>query len=671
MRFFRYLILISFICLSFIARTQLFGGQIKSKPGIISLLNCSNAIVSGTIYSGVNITNVNVSIPYTGGNMGVYPSSTFTSSGVTGLFASCASGQLSQGSGNVYLTIFGTASTTGTAYFNILFCGQSCQLNLLISSLSSLYLSNSVFCASGPTLILDVTNPITGKTWMDRNLGASQVATSPTDTNAYGDLYQWGRGADGHQCRTSPTTSTLSSTDQPGHGNFILAPNTPNDWRSPQNANLWQGVNGVNNPCPSGYRVPTETEINAERLSWGSSNSLGAFASQLKLPVAGRRWSNNGSLEYVGSFGTYWSSTVSSTNSKSLFFSDSSYVGGSSSITNYARWVGRSVRCIKETVGFIGSLNCAGHSQTGNLIMSQAASGVSISIPYIGGNGGFYASQTISSTGVTGLTASISQNWFASGAGSLIFNISGTPISSGTATFVIDIGGQSCSVNILVYGTQPQYPTGSVFCASGPTLILDVTNPITGKTWMDRNLGASQVATSPTDTNAYGDLYQWGRGTDGHQCRTSPTTSTLSSTDQPGHGNFILVTWSGNQGPDDWRTPQNITLWDGVNGVNNPCPNGYRIPTAAEFNAERLSWSSPNSIGAFNSPLKFSLAGFRNYTGTIGHNGFTGQYWSNTSGWTNQGIGYYLSTRLYFGQDFAVNGQSHRSKAMSVRCIKD
>jgi hypothetical protein len=124
---------------------------------------------------------------------------------------------------------------------------------------------------------------------MDRNLGASRAATSSTDAEAYGDLYQWGRAADGHQKRTSGTTSTLSNSDTPGHGNFILAPNSPYDWRSPQNNNLWQGVNGTNNPCPAGYRLPTEAELNAERLSWSSNNAAGAFASPLKLPVAGYR----------------------------------------------------------------------------------------------------------------------------------------------------------------------------------------------------------------------------------------------------------------------------------------------------------------------------------------------------------------------------------------------
>ena len=60
-----------------------------------------------------------------------------------------------------------------------------------------------------------VTNPATGRTWMDRNLGASQVATSVTDEFAYGDLYQWGRYADGHQARTSSTTSILATNNAP------------------------------------------------------------------------------------------------------------------------------------------------------------------------------------------------------------------------------------------------------------------------------------------------------------------------------------------------------------------------------------------------------------------------------------------------------------------------
>ncbi len=201
----------------------------------------------------------------------------------------------------------------------------------------------TVHCSGTPTAIVDVTNPATGKTWMDRNLGASRAATSSADPQAYGDLYQWGRFADGHQCRNSPTTSTLSSSDTPGHGNFILTLNIPTDWRSPQNPNLWQGVNGINNPCPGGYRLPTDAELNAERLSWSSNGAAGAFNSPLKLPVAGYRYYSNGSLGYVGSAGVYWSATVDGATARRLYFG-SSFAG----MIGDRRAYGYSIRCLKD-----------------------------------------------------------------------------------------------------------------------------------------------------------------------------------------------------------------------------------------------------------------------------------------------------------------------------------
>ena len=37
-----------------------------------------------------------------------------------------------------------------------------------------------------------IISPITGKKWLDRNLGATQACTSSTDKACYGDYYQWG-----------------------------------------------------------------------------------------------------------------------------------------------------------------------------------------------------------------------------------------------------------------------------------------------------------------------------------------------------------------------------------------------------------------------------------------------------------------------------------------------
>jgi hypothetical protein len=176
---------------------------------------------------------------------------------------------------------------------------------------------------------------------MDRNLGASRVATSSTDPQAFGDLYQWGRRADGHQCRNSATTTVLSSSDTPNNSAFIIGSSVTGDWRNPQNTNLWQGNNGVNNPCPSGYRLPTRSEFETEIQSWTTKNNLGAFSSPLKLPVAGYRDYENGLI--LSNVGSYWTSQTSGTGSISVDFNVSS-----AQLFNSARGYGSSIRCIKN-----------------------------------------------------------------------------------------------------------------------------------------------------------------------------------------------------------------------------------------------------------------------------------------------------------------------------------
>ncbi len=206
------------------------------------------------------------------------------------------------------------------------------------------YANGTVHCGGSATEIVLVTNPQTGKLWMDRNMGATHVASPLSGTSSYGDLHQWGRLSDGHQCRTSPTTTIISSSDYPGHGEFILSNSGQDwDWRSPQNNDLWQGINGANNPCPSGYRLPTEAEFDTERQSWGNNNITGAIASPLRLPPGGGRDFNNGGLFAIGSSGYYWTSTISGTNSRFLYFSTSNAF-----MNAFYRSTGYSVRCIKD-----------------------------------------------------------------------------------------------------------------------------------------------------------------------------------------------------------------------------------------------------------------------------------------------------------------------------------
>ena len=305
----------------------------------------------------------------------------------------------------------------------------------------------------------------------------------------------------------------------------------------------------------------------------------------------------------------------------------------------------------------IEAFNCTDTVHTGTLYNSNAAIYISSSITYLGGNGGVYAAQTISSSGVLGLTAELSAGNLNIGNGSLRFMIKGIPTSSGVAVFTFSIGNKTCTFYRNVMSSP--FPVNTVFCNGIPTAIVNLTSPMTGKSWMDRNLGASRAATSNTDTSAYGDYYQWGRGPDGHQCRSSSNTTNLSSLDQPIHSHFIIGT-----GP-DWRSPKNDNLWQGVNGVNNPCPIGYRIPTLNELEAERSSWSQNNGYGAYNSILKFTWVGYRNFgDGLINAMGLGGNYWSSSVNGT-------LAGTLGFGTISANIDYLMRSYGFSVRCIKD
>ncbi len=235
-----------------------------------------------------------------------------------------------------------------------------------------------------------------GKCWLDRNLGATQVANASDDSAAYGGLFQWGRLDDGHQARDSETTLNLSSTDNPGHSSFIDGEDFTWDWRSPQNDNLWQGTSGINNPCPSGWRVPTITEWQAEidAGSWAGFES--AYDSPLKLTRAGYRY---GFVDSEGSYAWYWSSTVDGTNAEYLYFYDGDAGAYSDSRSN-----GGSVRCVSDT------FSC----------------GNNVTFTYRGGQ--------------------------------------------------------------VTYGTVESQA---------------------GKCFMDRNLGASQVANASDDSAAYGDLFEW------------------------------------------------------------------------------------------------------------------------------------------------------------------
>lgn len=193
----------------------------------------------------------------------------------------------------------------------------------------------------------------TGKKWLDRNLGATRVAQDVHDYLAIGDMFQWGRLADGHQkvTRTDGTdagatgvtgiSTTRSDVDVPVTNQFITTTSISGDWRKPQNKNLWQGVNGVNNPCPTGWRIATEQEWNAEGLT-----SIDDAFSKLKITYTGYRDFIDGTFGAINLFARLWTSTVHDDDQAHTIqvFLDATSVSFPTNVRGY----GIPCRCIKD-----------------------------------------------------------------------------------------------------------------------------------------------------------------------------------------------------------------------------------------------------------------------------------------------------------------------------------
>lgn len=185
-----------------------------------------------------------------------------------------------------------------------------------------------------------------GRCWLDRNLGAKETATSPTDTDAYGWYFQWGRGADGHQLPASETTTAQSPADDPGHAKLILPTSSTGDWRNPSNNNLWQGEDGANNPCPAGFRVPTQPEWQELISKANITDSRSAFESKLKLTTG----SHSRATSYSAESGVYWTSSPDKDDAKAyyLFLGKTSDGFMVNTVAATYRRSDFSVRCISD-----------------------------------------------------------------------------------------------------------------------------------------------------------------------------------------------------------------------------------------------------------------------------------------------------------------------------------
>jgi uncharacterized protein (TIGR02145 family) len=316
-------------------------------------------------------------------------------------------------------------------------------------------------------------------------------------------------------------------------------------------------------------------------------------------------------------------------------------------------------------IGGISALNCNGGTNTGTLIAGTPANSVSSTVLYTGGNGGIYSGQAVNSTGVTGLTATLTAGTFANGSGSLLYIISGIPSSGGTARFALNIGGKTCTLSRTV---EIVSNPGAGVTFNGYTYTSMVLG--NGQEWMSQNLNTTQY-NDGTPITLVSDPSQW-------------STNSINVTTLP------MMCWYNN---DEVTYTANsfgaLYNWHAVspttNGNRNICPVGWHVPTDVEWTiltdylgGENFAgvkmkstgtqfWQSPNQHATNESGFSGLPGGARGDWGTFSAIGINGYWWSSSQS---------DATKAKFrGLDNALNsvirGDGHKNTGCSVRCIKD
>lgn len=143
---------------------------------------------------------------------------------------------------------------------------------------------------------------------------------------------------------TSTTSTTLTSGQDASHGSFVTGNNA---WSSGLTNEYWNGLNGINNPCPTGYRLPTNSEITSfiSSVSGGLKTST-AYSSVLKMPASMGRSRLDGAITMDNTNNLYWMSY--GTGAIGLQFYGGPSSGGSYSLGGQQINYGGAVRCVQE-----------------------------------------------------------------------------------------------------------------------------------------------------------------------------------------------------------------------------------------------------------------------------------------------------------------------------------
>ena len=314
--------------------------------------------------------------------------------------------------------------------------------------------------------------------------------------------------------------------------------------------------------------------------------------------------------------------------------------------------------------GELIELNCSTASTSGTIIQGSPATNVVVNVSYTSDGDGSYESQTIQSTGVLGLTATLSAGNFSDGSGTLSYTISGTPQSSGVASFAISVGGQSCTLTIQINTGSPatcgasnvHNPAKTYGNMTDQQGNVYKTIVIGGQEWMAENLKTSIYRNGEDIANVtYGN--QWGGLTTGAWCY---------------HNN-----------DSQYECPYGkLYNWFAVADPRGLCPSGWHLPSYSEWGTLTNSLNTNIAGGKMKSTgLQYWLETNYNATNESGFSGLPGGWRFKDTFEEINASGYWWSSTELGDRGMSICMERHtdalrapqfkKETGLSVRCVKD
>lgn len=420
-----------------------------------------------------------------------------------------------------------------------------------------------------------------GYSVLDRNLGATHTPTSQSKALAltpalkeetYGYYYQWGRKDPMILSAPAYTTSTERVTPAVAAAHpmtYYGASSAVNDWNSSPNQHLWgyvsageEYVKTIYDPCPVGYRVPEKRVW--DELSNSETTPFGIFS-----VASVYAW--YASAGYIGS-GNYTTPTDRETSGGGIYnascqpsdanniyhfeynATNKKAVAGSASNGTHTRSYAYPVRCISTTVqsvvtnlSRVQTANSYIVSESGHYKFNATVRGNGVVSFMLQNNDGTLTPANVGdgmTANITGINK-VDLLWWQG-------DLNGTNNTSGTDCPIELVSTQPDAEGYIQFGIDTDlFSKGNAILAAFDSsnnilwtwhiwLTDTPDDVVTGDyTVMDRNLGATYVPTSTSETwsaakrlATYGFYYQWGRKDpfQGPSSYNTTTESTASST---------------------------------------------------------------------------------------------------------------------------------------------